>query len=199
MTRQPELRISAVMVRVPVELPPSKRAQPEDPHIALEIRADGCQVWDEAGYTECGTLYPFKTPQGPLSLVTGDLIDMPHFDAVYRYLVDQHAAHRTNPLGKFLGPAVAAMDQAVCKRDGSRVYFAQAGERIKIGWSRNVAARITKLQTGNPEPIRLLATTPGGRSLETQLHERFADVRLTGEWFAASPALLAYVQAIRSA
>lgn len=202
MTSQPELKISMVNVRVPVDLPPSRRrSQPENPDVALEVWADSCRVWDGAGHTLCGETYSYAdTATSPWSRRGYDqLPDIPYFDQVYRYLVDQHAANRGNPLGKFLANVVEAMDRAVCERTGSRVYFAQAGDRIKIGWSRNVATRIATLQTANADPLHLLATVPGARSLERQLHERFAAARLSGEWFEATPDLLAYIGSLQSA
>ncbi|GEL75182.1 GIY-YIG nuclease family protein [Myxococcus virescens] len=79
-----------------------------------------------------------------------------------------------------------------------RVYFIQAGEMgpIKIGSSRNPATRLLELQTGNPEPLFLCATSPGGVEAEQQLHEDFASLRMTGEWFRPAPELIDYVQFI---
>lgn len=117
------------------------------------------------------------------------LADAPFFGAVFRHLAEQHAANRSNPIGAFLLPCVEAMDAFVATRHGSSVYFAACGERVKIGWSTKVSTRIAQLQTGSPDPIRLLATTPGGRKLERQLHERFAAARVAGEWFDLTPEL----------
>lgn len=66
------------------------------------------------------------------------------------------------------------------------VYFVQAvgGGPIKIGYAADVPARIDRLQTGSPTPLRVLAVIPGaGRSVETALHHRFRAVRSHGEWF----------------
>lgn len=125
------------------------------------------------------------------------LTSMPFFDAVFRHLVDQHAANRGNPVGEFLAPCVTAMEAYVAARDGSSVYFAASGPNwVKIGWSKQVATRIAQLQTGSPSPIRLLATTPGGRGLERRLHEQFASARVNGEWFELTPALREYIEAL---
>jgi hypothetical protein len=80
-------------------------------------------------------------------------------------------------------------------QDGSNVYFVAAGSRVKIGWSKKVAARMAQLQVGSPEPLKLLGVMPGGRLAEKRLHERFAASRLSGEWFDATPELLAFVAA----
>lgn len=200
--REPTLDITLVSVSVPVTLPPPSRGRrttdPDDPHMHLELGDGGCRVWDCARYTICGEHYAYAlVPDVRLRGYGRDqLITIPFFDDVYRFLVDQYAASRRNPLGQFVGLAVTAMDAAIAERDGSRVYFARAGDRIKIGWSRKVATRVVQLQTGNAEPVRLLATTPGGRALERQMHERFADARVSGEWFAATDELLTYVASL---
>jgi hypothetical protein len=90
------------------------------------------------------------------------------------------------------------MENDLAHRDGSSVYFAEAGRRVKIGWSTRVATRLAQLQTGSADPIRLLGTEPGGRALERRLHERFASARISGEWFEPTPELLAYVGALGS-
>lgn len=123
------------------------------------------------------------------------LVDAPFFGAVFRHLVEQHAANRSNPIGAFLRPCVEAMDAFVETRQGSSVYFAGCDDRVKIGWSRKVATRIAQLQTGSASPIRLLGTTPGGRGLERRLHEQFASARLHGEWFELTPELRAHIEA----
>lgn len=75
------------------------------------------------------------------------------------------------------------------------VYFIQAAEsgRVKIGIAANPVRRLAELQTGSPEPLRILGVIPGGARLESQLHARFADDRLHGEWFRPSLAVLDYL------
>lgn len=65
------------------------------------------------------------------------------------------------------------------------VYFAQVGSggSIKIGWSKNPAARIAKMQTGLPSPLRLLGVIPGSKAAEREAHILFAHGRKRGEWF----------------
>lgn len=66
------------------------------------------------------------------------------------------------------------------------VYFAQAGHAgpIKIGVADEPETRVASLQTGNHETLVLLATALGGIAYERELHDRFADWRVRGEWFA---------------
>lgn len=77
------------------------------------------------------------------------------------------------------------------------VYFVQGtpGTPIKIGTtdSGRVRARVKQLQTGHPFPLRVLRTVRGGKQLESDVHRMFADYRLSGEWFAPEPVVLALV------
>ena len=77
------------------------------------------------------------------------------------------------------------------------VYFVEAVEskRIKIGFAHDVDVRVKLLQTGSPERLRVLAVIHSApASHERELHERFADARLHGEWFAPADALLAFIR-----
>jgi hypothetical protein len=77
--------------------------------------------------------------------------------------------------------------------NGSVVYVIQCGDMIKIGYSRNVGQRLSQIQTSNPNPVRLVATLPGGLAEETALHSRFAEFRANGEWFYRRGALRNWV------
>ncbi len=61
--------------------------------------------------------------------------------------------------------------------------------RVKIGLSKDVRARVRKLQTGSPYELALMGWIIGSndRSLEKKLHEHFADRNLHGEWFQLTP------------
>lgn len=67
---------------------------------------------------------------------------------------------------------------------------------IKIGLARDLATRLSSIQTTSPYPLTVLATMPGGRLDEQRLHEQFAADWVRGEWFNASPALLAFIDGI---
>ena len=72
---------------------------------------------------------------------------------------------------------------------GSRIVYFIGCERgpVKIGTTVNLAARLKKLQTGNPAKLKVLAIVRGGASVEASYHERFEAYRLQGEWFAGRP------------
>lgn len=73
-------------------------------------------------------------------------------------------------------------------------YFIQSvrGGPIKIGWSSvDVRARLSSLQTGNPEELRVLGTV---KDSELQMHGQFAQYRIRGEWFACGPSLALFIK-----
>lgn len=75
------------------------------------------------------------------------------------------------------------------------VYFVRAGADgpIKIGFSWNPWARVADLQVGCPEQLRIIVTVKGDRVDERAVHRRFESSRLQGEWFKATPELLAFI------
>lgn len=86
----------------------------------------------------------------------------------------------------------------------SFVYFIKGGDYIKIGKADNPAARFAQLQLGGvimpegirPADINMMAIERGGYEREIELHRKFSDTRVVGEWFHASEALAAYIQAL---
>jgi hypothetical protein len=82
------------------------------------------------------------------------------------------------------------------EQNGPRVYFIRrpSDGQIKIGFSDNVGDRLVNLRAEYQEPLDLLTVIPGGQPEEAALHARFADIRERGEWFRATPELLAYVE-----
>jgi hypothetical protein len=63
------------------------------------------------------------------------------------------------------------------------VYIAGFGPYIKIGYTAGaVEDRVSDLQTGCPEEIKIYAIIPGSRSYEARLHRRFNHLRTRREW-----------------
>jgi Meiotically up-regulated gene 113 len=60
---------------------------------------------------------------------------------------------------------------------------------VKVGFTSNLKRRIRDLQTGNPDPLVLVAKVRSSpeayRSLERDLHEKLRNHRVRGEWFDA--------------
>jgi hypothetical protein len=75
------------------------------------------------------------------------------------------------------------------------IYFVRCGKLdwVKIGTASDIAVRVQELQSGSPFPLRLTAVLDGGRDVEARLHKRFARERGSGEWFALSPRLRAFI------
>lgn len=74
------------------------------------------------------------------------------------------------------------------------IYFVEGGDLVKIGMAEDVPARVARMQTGSPIPLRLLGYVPGGRDVERALHRRFRDLRVRGEWFRRVDELHAYIK-----
>lgn len=187
------VQISMVTFSVGAPAPATRRGKPRTGTCQVDVELHGgCfRLWEAEYQTLCSDSYYF----GDWGRTVRPVAEMPFFDALFRYLTAEFASNRGNPLGEFLGFAVHAMEAVVAERDGSSVYFAESAGRVKIGWSKKVATRIAQLQTGCPEPIRLLATTPGGLGLERRLHQQFAAARVNGEWFELTPELRAHIEA----
>lgn len=61
-----------------------------------------------------------------------------------------------------------------------------AASPVKIGFStpKSILRRLPTLQTGNPHPLRIVATALGYPRHERMAHAALASDRLIGEWFA---------------
>ncbi|MBW1603560.1 GIY-YIG nuclease family protein [Streptomyces sp. JJ66] len=58
-----------------------------------------------------------------------------------------------------------------------------ADRRVKIGSAGNARNRLVELQSGSPNPLRILVTIEGGRLLEGLIHDHLKRFRVIGEWF----------------
>lgn len=84
------------------------------------------------------------------------------------------------------------------------IYFiaCPAAEAVKIGTTikrsylsaeASAFQRLSVMQSGCPLELELLAICEGGAIEELALHVRFAEHRLRGEWFRATPELQAHI------
>lgn len=69
------------------------------------------------------------------------------------------------------------------------VYFIRFGDRVKIGFTTNLAGRLADLPHDE-----VLGTVPGAMADERRCHAAFAHLRVTGEWFRAEPELLSFIE-----
>lgn len=73
------------------------------------------------------------------------------------------------------------------------VYYVQVGERIKIGYAKDVAARLRAYPPGH----KLLATHPGTKTLERDMHQQFRGSLAAGrEWFYPHDDLLTHIDQV---
>jgi Meiotically up-regulated gene 113 len=73
------------------------------------------------------------------------------------------------------------------------VYFAQAGDRVKIGTTTNLPVRLKAIISYSGHDPQILLVVPGGRTEERQVHELFRKDRIRGEWFTMSPRLMEFI------
>lgn len=68
-------------------------------------------------------------------------------------------------------------------RAGGTVYFVSAPDRIKIGYTRQLEHRLRQLGQQCLDPLTVIATIPGNRELEREIHRQLERYRIKGEWF----------------
>jgi predicted GIY-YIG superfamily endonuclease len=97
------------------------------------------------------------------------------------------------------------LDENDRKRRAQTVYFIRCQQYIKIGISKDPAARLRQIRRGggshfprllDVETAELIATEPGGLDRERELHQHFSHHRHTGEWFTEAPELTQYIDAL---
>lgn len=66
----------------------------------------------------------------------------------------------------------------------NKVYFITDGKYIKIGFTmKDIESRVSQLQTGNPNKLKLLFYVDSDKSFEKFLHKHFAKHKVLNEWF----------------
>lgn len=69
----------------------------------------------------------------------------------------------------------------------SCVYLVRGGELMKIGFTTNLAKRLSSLRTMSPIPLTLEWVRTGDRQLELAFHRHWKKRRHHGEWFLFPP------------
>jgi DNA-binding XRE family transcriptional regulator len=80
------------------------------------------------------------------------------------------------------------------------IYFIQNTEtkHIKIGYSDNVRSRLSDLQISSPHELAILTICEGGIEVEKELHDKFNDHYVRGEWFNPSEELISYINEFKT-
>lgn len=81
------------------------------------------------------------------------------------------------------------------------VYFAQARtdpSTVKIGFTSDMAKRKQNMSVSSPGGIAILATVTGGKETEDYLHTKFADDRVSGEWFQFSEPIREFIRDVQN-
>lgn len=70
-------------------------------------------------------------------------------------------------------------------RTAGYVYVLKAGDRYKVGRSRNPERRLKQIQACSPVPVELVAAVldENAAALEARMHAIFEPHRAHGEWF----------------
>lgn len=82
---------------------------------------------------------------------------------------------------------LALFDAPNLRRPPGYVYYGTDGCNIKIGYSTRTVRRGGELR------LTMLHTTPGTVEDERAAHRRWMRYRINGEWFAAEPPLLEWL------
>lgn len=81
-------------------------------------------------------------------------------------------------------------------RGNGCIYFLQQGDDgpIKIGYTKDLLARIKDLQVGSPYELKLILSFRGFPEKERELHAKFREHRMSGEWFTPSDEIMEFVK-----
>lgn len=74
------------------------------------------------------------------------------------------------------------------------IYFIKGCEtgRVKIGYSNNIENRLSTLQVGCPEKL-IIWGTYDGKLTEKEIHKKFKDLHVRGEWFEFERPILEFI------
>ena len=78
------------------------------------------------------------------------------------------------------------------------VYFivpiGDAPQVVKIGTSTRITERLNALNCASPVKLECIGVITGDRTLEMELHKRFAEFRTNREWFSFTPPIRDYIE-----
>jgi hypothetical protein len=138
----------------------------------------------------------------PPSAKVRKLVDAGRIEAAEeQYRIELTAAMMGISVASYRKQYGATIEEERRKRGEAIVYFIarsdwpEDGEPVKIGIARDVDQRLRNLQTGSPEDLFLIGTMVGGKAAERDIHRRFHECHIRGEWFRMCPALREFIRA----
>jgi hypothetical protein len=127
---------------------------------------------------------------GPDSMVAPHLpVGSPEREALFREL------RRT--FAEDWAAAEASLKEERRQKFGD-LYFVGAGNAVKIGRTTNFGVRLRHIQAHNHENVECLAVLKGQGWRERDLHRRFRDHHLRGEWFERCPEIEAEIDRLNA-
>lgn len=158
--------------------------------ILSEAQTKDLTVWQNDSVNEFlkQIIRAFEQTSYPL-----DESDLERFQAM-RERLEYELSRRTNAATA----TELARKRAWMKKSGY-VYLIESSHGVyKIGLSRDPQNRIATFGILLPFPVEFvcLIQTDDMRALETQLHTRYADKRINGEWFALDTADVEYIKSL---
>lgn len=76
----------------------------------------------------------------------------------------------------------------------SVIYFISPGDGlVKIGFTTSLSSRLRSLGAAHPKKLAILLVFPGTQEDEKDLHLRFANLRVGGEWFKYDEVIKSFV------
>jgi len=120
----------------------------------------------------------------------------------YLYPSMYYQLYKEQPPDEWLRPESSyhANEQPQSEKLPGKVYLLYAGQYYKIGLTTNkIETRIKDIQRNTPWPITVVKVveTDDCAGLEAELHERFKERRVAGEWFALEEDEVNYIKALK--
>lgn len=86
------------------------------------------------------------------------------------------------------------IEKGIARSLTGQVYFVEAGDFIKIGYTQSRVSRLRRMSTDTPYELVVLHTEFGTYGWERTLHRQFAHLRVRREWFRKSPEILEWIK-----
>lgn len=120
-------------------------------------------------------------------------------EKIDRHIADLEAEIRSKRFGisRVIRRAKSRAKVAAAEGHTGWVYFISDGHAVKIGYSWRPEYRMADLQAATHRELKLLAQCTGSIKTERELHSRFAELRLSGEWFKPEGGLLDLIELVR--